>query len=518
MLYRGSLRDTGTAGRRVLIGLCGVMAATVLAGCGGADPASPPAAVSGEGPSGTLRFGTNQRLDDWETITKQNATYTALVYEGLLSLAKDGFTIAPQLATGWKESGREVTFTLREGVFFHDGTPFDADAVVKNLERVRSTPSAYRGDLEEITSVTATSPTEVVIKLKRPAPSLLTNLARLGTYMVSPKALDDGSWKTNPSGTGPWKFDPKGSVRGQKAVLTYFDKYYDPKSVGAAKVQVTYINDADSLYNALRTGQMDVVWTTPTLAAKAETEGLKSEWFPSVLWHPEMFDTVNTFKEKKLRQAMCYALNPKDYIDAVLGGKGNVHLQRFSEGQPGFNPDVPGYPFDLIKAKQLMQELGNPKVSFTLISWDTQRPIAELFRSQLAQIGIDVKLEVPTFPQFLSTYESGKYPLAILSDGSRAGVDDYYNKKFAPDASGNPFKVKYPEITAAVEEGLNAETPEARDVAWRKVTKIVYDEALDCGYFDYTAFWAYNPKKVGNIVSTNNDVAVFRYKEAQVKE
>lgn len=114
MLYRGSLRDTGTAGRRVLIGLCGVMAATVLAGCGGADPASPPAAVSGEGPSGTLRFGTNQRLDDWETITKQNATYTALVYEGLLSLAKDGFTIAPQLATGWKESGREVTFTLRE--------------------------------------------------------------------------------------------------------------------------------------------------------------------------------------------------------------------------------------------------------------------------------------------------------------------------------------------------------------------------------------------------------------------
>ncbi|GII95995.1 ABC transporter substrate-binding protein [Sinosporangium siamense] len=521
-------RRVGGARRALTTGLGGLLAAAVLAACGGSggsggsgDEEKTSAGSAGgsvSGPSGTLNFGTNQRLDDWETITKQNATYTALVYESLLSLAKDGFTIQPQLATSWKESDEELSFTLRENVVFHDGTPFNADAVVKNLERVRKTPSSYQGSMKEVESITAKSPTEVVIKLKRPAPSLVSDLARLGTYIVSPKALDDGSYKTTPSGTGPWKVDTAGTVRGLKVSLKFFDKYYDPNSVGPRNVEVTYINDADSLYNAMRTGQFDVVWTTPALAAKAEREGFKSENFPSVLWHVQMFDTKNTLKDKKLRQAMCYALNTKDYIDAALGGKGQTQLQRFTEGQAGFNPDVKGYPYDVAKAKQLMQELGNPKVAFTLISWDTQRPIAELFRSQLKEIGIDVTVELPNFPQFLSTYQSGKYPVAILSDGSRAGAYEYYTKKFAPDASGNPLKIEYPEITAAIEKGLDAKTPDARDAAWREVTKIVNDEALDCGYFSYTGFWAYDSKKVENIVSTNNDVAVFRYKEARVKE
>ncbi|SDI30974.1 peptide/nickel transport system substrate-binding protein [Sinosporangium album] len=515
-------RRVGGARRTLTAGFGGLLAAAVLAACGGGNAApaeddASPTGAQGAGPSGTLHFGTNQRLDDWETITKQNATYTALVYEGLLSLAKDGITLQPQLATSWKESDEELSFTLRENVTFHDGTPFNADAVVKNLERVRTTPSTYQGSMKEVESVTAKSPTEVVIKLKRPAPSLLMEIARLGTYIISPKALDDGSYKTTPSGTGPWKIDTAASTRGLKVSLKYFDKYYDKASVGPQNLEVTYINDADSLYNAMRTGQFDVVWATPALADKAEKEGFASASFPSVLWHLQMYDTKKTLNPAKLRQAICYAINPKDYIDAALGGRGEIQTQRFREGQPGFNPDVKGYSYDPAKAKELMKELGNPKVAFTLISWDTQRPIAELFRSQLKEIGIDVTVELPNFPQFLSTYQNGKYPLAILSDGARAGAYDYYTTKFAPDASGNPLKVEYPAITAAVEEALDAKTPDARDAAWQKITKIVDEEALDCGYFSYTGFWAYNPKKVDNIVSTTNDVALFRYKEAKVK-
>ncbi|MFI6284217.1 ABC transporter substrate-binding protein [Streptomyces sp. NPDC051018] len=517
----GSPSPRGRAGRpgspsahRAGGALLAVALTVTLAACSGGGPSGQ---GSGSGAGTTLKVGTNQQFDDWETVTKQNSTFTSLVYESLLSVAPDGFTLRPQLATEWKETPLRVDFTLRRGVVFHDGTPFDAEAVVTNLERIQKTPSQYRGQLAAVKSVTAVDPTHVRIDLKQPAPSLVTNLARLGMYMVSPKALADGDWKTEGSGTGPWKYDPKASTKGLRTVVTAFDKYYDKKSVGPSRVEITQINDPDSLYNALRAGQLDVVWTTPPLAARADKEGLKSTWFPSVLWHLQMYDTRNTFKDKKFRQAVCHAMNPQDYVDAALGGKGKVPLQRFPAGQPGHDPALRGYPHDLDRARQLMKELGGPQRKFTLISYDTQRTIAELFRSQMAEIGVEVELQLPNFPQFLSTYQSGKYPAAILSDGSRSGAYDYYIRKFAPDAPGNPLKITYPSLDAAAREGLNATDPAVREAAWKKMSEIVNDEALDCGYFDYTGFWAYNPKKVENIVSTTNDVAVFRYKDARVK-
>ncbi|MFI1014926.1 ABC transporter substrate-binding protein [Streptomyces sp. NPDC020965] len=502
--------------RRALIPA--VALALTLTACsgGGTGPASTAPGAAGNGSGGTLRVGTNQQFDDWETVTKQNSTFTSLVYESLLGVAPDGFTLRPQLATGWQETPLRIDFTLRTGVVFHDGTPFDAQAVVTNLERIRKTPSQYRGQLSAIGQISAVDPTRVRIDLRRPAPSLLTNLARLGMYMVSPKALAAGDWRTSGTGTGPWRFDPKASTKGLRTVVTSFDKYYDKASVGPARVEITQINDPDSLYNALRAGQLDVVWTTPPLAERADKEGMKSTSFPSVLWHLQMYDTEGTFKDKEFRQAVCHAMNPQDYVDAALGGKGKVPLQRFPAGQPGHTASAGGYPHDLDKARELMAGLGGGKRKFTLISYDTQRTIAELFRSQLAKIGVEVELQLPNFPQFLSTYQNGKYPAAILSDGSRSGAYDYYIRKFAPDAPGNPLKVRYPAIDAAAAEGLAATTPGARDAAWQKMSKIVNDEALDCGYFDYTGFWAYNPKKVGNIVSTTNDVAVFRYRDARV--
>ncbi|MFF8958134.1 ABC transporter substrate-binding protein [Streptomyces sp. NPDC014894] len=504
------------SGRSAGVVLLATALSVTLAACSGSGSGGSAAPAGAGGASGgTLRFGTNQQFEDWETVTKQNATFTSLVYESLLGVAADGYTLKPQLATEWKESPLRVDFTLRPDVLFHDGTRFDAAAVVANLERVRKTPSQYRSQLDAVKSVTAVDDTHVRIDLREPAPALVNNLARLGMYMVSPKALADGDWKTKGVGTGPWRYDPKASVKGLRTVVTAFDKYYDKKSVGPARVEVTQINDPDSLYNALRAGQLDVVWSTPPLAARAEKEGLKSAWFPSVLWHLQMYDTDGVFKDKKFRQAVCHAMNPQDYVDAALGGKGGVPLQRFPEGQPGHDPALRGHPHDLDKAKRLMSELGGGKRSFTLVSYDTQRAIAELFRSQMERIGVEVELEMPNFPQFLSVYQSGKYPAAILSDGARSGPYDYYIRKFAPDAAGNPLKVAYPRLDASVEKGLDAETPRDREAAWQEISTIVDEEALDCGYFDYSGFWAYNPKKVDNIVSTHHEVAVFRYKEAR---
>lgn len=467
-------------------------------------------------PAGTLRFGSNQGLDDWETLTKPNSIYTSLIYEGLAEVTPDGISIAPKLATGWKESPRKLELTLRSNVTFHDGTPFDAAAVVKNLERIRDTPGQWRGVFSAVDRFVVVSPSRVDILLKMPAPNLLPNLARRGAYMVSPKALDDGSYKLTPVGTGPWKYEPKDTVKGLRTVVGYYNKYYAPQSVGPARIEVTHINDPDSLYNALRTGQLDIVWTNPSIAKRAEREGLKTSWFPSVMWHLQMMDTVKTFNSTRLRQAVCHAINAQDYIDAALGGNGKVHTQRLREGMAGFNPAVRGYPHDMAKAKQLMAALGNPKVQLTLATFDNQRIIAELFKSQMAQIGIDVKLETMTFGQFFSTFRSGRYPAAILTDSQDTGAYDYYLYHYAPEGAGNPLKTVFPAVEAAVREALAADDVAGQNAGWQKMAKAVDDEALDCGFFDYAAYWAYNPKRVSNIVSTVGDVAVFRYIDAKV--
>lgn len=467
-------------------------------------------------PAGTLRFGTNQQVDDWETLTKANSTYTSLVYEGLLEIAPDGVTLSPRLASGWREGATKLEIRLREGVTFHDGTPFDAAAVVKNLERVRATPGQWRGIMNAVDRITAVSPTQVDITLKMAAPNLLPNLARRGTYMVSPKALDDGSYKTHPVGTGPWKFEPKDSVKGLRTVVDFHDKYYDPQRVGPRRIEVTHINDPDSLYNALRTGQVDIVWTSPSIAKRAEREGLKTTWFPSVLWHLQMMDTVKVFNSTKLRQAVCHAMNPQDYLDGALGGKGKIHTQRVREGMPGYSADIKGYPYNLARAKQLMAELGNPKLEFTLATFDSQRTIAELFKSQMAQIGIDVKLDIMTFGQFFSTFRSGKYPAAILTDSQDTGPYDYYLYHFAPTGAGNPLKTTFPAIEAAVKEALASSDPRVQNAAWQKMMKVIDQEALDCGFFDYAGYWAYNPKRLSNVHSTIGDVAVFRYRDVKV--
>ena len=473
-------------------------------------------AGAGAQPQGTLRFGTNQQLDDWETLTKANSTYLSLVYESLAEMAPDGVTIRPRLAASWKESAGKLEITLRDGVTFHDGTPFNAAAVVKNLERVRDTPGQWRGIMNAVDKFVAVAPNRVDIVLKMPAPSLLSNLARRGTSMVSPKALDDGSFKTAPVGTGPWKFEAKDSVKGLRTVVGYYDKYYDAARVGPRRIEVTHINDPESLYNALRTGQLDIVWTSPSIAKRAESEGMKTTWFPSVMWHLQMMDTVKVFNSTRLRQAVCHAMNPQDYVDAALGGQGSVHTQRLREGNLGFNPAVRGYPHNVAKAKALMAELGNPKLEFTLATFDTQRTIAELFKSQLAAIGIDVKLDIMTFGQFFSTFRSGKYPAAILTDSQDTGPYDYYLYHFAPTGSGNPLKTTFPAVEAAVAQALAAGDAAAQNAGWQKVIKAVDDEALDCGFFDYTAYWAYNPRKLSNVVSTVGDVAVFRYADVKV--
>ncbi|MGW6459428.1 ABC transporter substrate-binding protein [Streptomyces sp. NPDC055078] len=501
--------------RRIHPALGVALAVSVVTACGSGSGSGGTGGADGKG---TVRFGVAVPLNDWETIDRSNTTYTALVYEGLVTLAKDGVTITPSLAKAWKETDKEITFDLQENVVFQDGTPFDAAAAVKNLERMRASKGQWAPVMAPVTAITAVGTSQVRITLKSAAPNLVPNLARSQGYIVSPKALAGGDWAKKPSGTGPYVYDAAASVSGSKVVAKPFDKYRNAANIKNGGIEVHFINDPDSLMNALRSKQLDIAYTTAPYLDRVTQAGLSLNTFPQSVFHLQMYDTKGVLGDQKVRQAMCLAMDPQQYIEAQYNGMSKVLSQRMKEGQQGYNPAVKGYPHNAAQARKLLADAGSPKVSFTLPTYDIQRPVAELFRDQMKKVGIDVKLDMMTWGQYYTVYNNGKYPAAILSDFGDASVYDYYLYKFGPTGPGNPKKVANPELDSIVERALAAPDDKAADLAWQDLTKSVNDQALDCGFHEAQAFFAYDGKTVDNVQSTPTLASVVRYAELVSKK
>ena len=187
------------------------------------------------------RGGDSTSLDPSRVTEGESFKVTVNLYETLLNFGEEDTTINPGLATEWEpsEDGLTYTFKLREGVKFHDGTDFNADAVVKNFERwangdaekfpyYNSMFGGFKGDEGHvIDSVTADGDNTVIIKLTRPQAPFLKNIAMSMFAIASPTAFEKGDdqFERNPVGTGPFKFvewKPNETITIEK-----FDDYWD---------------------------------------------------------------------------------------------------------------------------------------------------------------------------------------------------------------------------------------------------------------------------------------------------
>ncbi|MFI0483550.1 ABC transporter substrate-binding protein [Actinomadura sp. 9N215] len=494
----------------VLVAL--LSASVVLTACSAGDEPAGGRRGNASGPQGTLRFGVGFTLDNWDNLNKPNTTYISTVYQGLVEKAANGNTVQPRLASSWKQSQKEIAFTLRPGVVFHDGTPFDAEAVKANFARIRSEPSQYQAMLDPVSEVVAEDATHVRLKLKRPAPTLVAQLADRGGYMLSPKSIKDKSLKDKPAGTGPWTYNASATVRDSKVVLDYFDKYYAPKEVGAKRLEIYAIGDDESLFNALATGKVDVAALLPETRKRAESQGFKSLWYPALRYHFLFFDRKKTFADPKVRQAICQALDPKAILTGQFDGLGETYDQRFDAGQPGHDPQVKAYPHNPGQAKAL---LAGKRVSFSFPVFPGTELLGELVRTQLGEAGVEVKVEKMSTAQYFSTFDTGKYPAAYNTSTSEdSGPYDYYRYRFSAEGAGNPYKVGTPELDRLAEQGLNEPGGAKQNAVWQQMTKLIHDQALDCGFLSYPIVFAWDAKRVTNIVPTRFAPSAFRYREA----
>lgn len=362
--------------RSVVAAVSTIAAVVLLAGCSGASSAS--SQDTGPVRGGTLVYATDREPTclDPHNSGDMPQTYIARQYlDSLVSLQRDG-SVKPWLATSWRISpdGKQYDFTLKQGVTFTDGTPFDAQAVVDNFTQILDPATQSSTDLLYLTGyfdkATAISDHVVRISLKRPYSPLLAALSQAFFGMESPKAMARGLEANceSPVGTGPFKVVRWNHERDVELVRNddYTSAPADAKHQGTAYLDgITwkFLKDNTTRYGALSSGEADVIFNVPP-----ESEGL-AKADPSISLQsfvhsgsPFSLD-LNTrsavFSDERVRQAFVHASDAKEAVESAYNGVFPYEGNNVSSGTPHYDAAYhEPFPYDPTQARRLLDEAG----------------------------------------------------------------------------------------------------------------------------------------------------------------
>jgi len=360
------------------------------------------------------------------------------IYEGLLTWREDG-SVAPMLAVDMpkvSDDGLTYTFALRDGLFFHDGTPVTAKSVAKTWDWYLNPKNSWvcRGyfagsSAVKIESVTASSDREVVFKLAKPAPELLTQMARTDcqeSAIMAESMVDSPQRPTMPIGTGPFKVE---SIRpGQDITLVKFDKYKPrgeapdgfagKKEVLVDKVILVIIPDPAAASAALMAGNVDL-WPRIDLnyvKALSNVPGIKvdSSATPSV--YTLAFQTAHgPLQNAGLRRAINYAIDRQAMVDALTDGKATASSTVVPASSRFYRGVVKeGFSYNPAKAAQLLREAGYKGETVRITSnknYPMMFDTGVMVQGYLQAAGINSELEVNDFATQFSRYNTGKYDM-----------------------------------------------------------------------------------------------------------
>ncbi|MEU8036686.1 ABC transporter substrate-binding protein [Streptosporangium sp. NPDC049078] len=371
-----------------------------LTACGGGTQ-SVGSASGAEG--GTLKWGWSLPTT-WDPVTSSagnDVNALSLVYSAVTRLDDRGDAVGG-LATAWKytDGGKRVTFTLRAGLTFSDGSPLDAEAVRKNLLRGRDQKdSLIASQLRGVKDVEVVSPTEFGILLDRPDHQIPNLLAGKTGMIVNPRAFeaDARAVSAEPAGAGPFTLTQL--VPGSHANLDRNPSYYDVANIHLAKFELKTVSEPATVVAGLQSGQFDVAILPAAQIDAAKAAGLKVDLIPSLMVRVlDVNNKIAPFDNPKVTEALKYAVDREALLETSGFGVGEVNTQPFPKGHLGYNPELENlYPHDPAKARKLLAEAGFPDgVDVPLTTADPEG-LPEQVQEQLKAAGIrtTIKLIAP---------------------------------------------------------------------------------------------------------------------------
>ena len=426
---------------------------------------------------GTLVFGSSgdvDRLDPADVTDGESVMRMDNIFEGLVEFEAGSVLIQPSLATSWEASadGTEIVFNLRKGVKFHDGTDFNADAVVFSFARQYDTNHpfhqygewAYWGwmfvDVDKMEKIDDYT---VKLILKRPNASIMTCLAIFTVNIVSPTNAEkykEDAFK-NPCGTGPFKFVEW--VKDDHITLEANENYWRERAK-LDKLIFKVIPDPSARLMALEIGEVQgIEYPNP-----ADLDRIKANKDLKLLTEPGMnigymamnegygyidanengvrdisdeplVKTPGYFEpltKKLVRQAINMAIDKQSIVDNLYMGTASMAKNGMPPFMLGYNDDIVDYPYDPARAKQLLAEAGYPDgFEVTLYVMPVTRPymfdppkIGEAIQSYLAAVGIKVKFYQVDWGTYLQETQAGKHQMCLLGwTGDTGDTDNFLN-------------------------------------------------------------------------------------------
>ncbi|ARD49689.1 ABC transporter substrate-binding protein [Sporosarcina sp. P37] len=412
-------------------------------------------------------------LDPINITDGESIRVTHAIFETLFEYDKD-LQLQPKLAESYEtsEDGLTWTLSLKTGVKFHDGTDFNADAVVFNFERWMDPDNEYHiGDFpyypflyggfkgeenHKIEHVKAVDEQTVEIKLKEKIAPFVSYLAIPMFGIASPAAIEQYNERffENPVGTGPFVFDSW--TRNDKIVVKANENYYIDNQPMLDQIIFTVVPDNSTRLNVLLSGEADFIDGMNPEDAKTieDNENLELVKRPSF---NEGFMVMNTqkkpFDDVKVRQAINMAIDKQSLVDGFYSGFADVAKNPIPPSLWGYNDEIEDYAFDAEAAKELLAEAGYPD-GFETEIWTMNNPrpylpqpmkTAEAIQANLQEIGVKAKIVTYEWATYLEKTGEGQHPMALFGwTGVMADPDNFLypnlsNTNMKPPANNLAF-------------------------------------------------------------------------------
>ena len=424
------------------------------------------------------------------------------VYDGLVRYKDSTLEVEPSLAKSWTISadGTEYTFELRGGVKFHDGSDFNAKAVEFNFDRMLDENHAYHDTgpfplsffFSAVEDVEAVDEDTVKFKLNSPYAPFLSNLAYPTGLIVSPNAVKKHGkeFGRNPSGTGPFKFAEWEA--NSKVVVVRNDNYFG----GAPALEAVVfrpITDANTRVAEMLSGGIDVMVEIPPDSVSQFTGNdykLLEQAGPH-LWFLILNAKEGPFADKRVRQAVNYAIDKKTLVEQVLQGTAEVAS---GPTPPAFswayNDSLQPYPYDPAKAKKLIEEAGHAGATLTFYVTEGGSgmldpvPMGTAIQADLAKVGLNVKIETYEWNTFLGKVNPGLEGKADMAEMAWMTNDPDTLPYLAlrteawPDKGGfNSGYYSNPEVDKLLDAARKSTDQAERATLYKEMQSVVYEDA-----------------------------------------
>ena len=435
-----------------------LIAAATLASCAESDRDAGDG--GGGGDDGTFIFGAAgapEMFDPFYATDGETFRVTRQMFEGLLGIEPGSAEVVPELATEWtpNEDGTEWTFTLRDDVTFHDGEPFNAEAVCANFERMFDQNEAgqvageywgyvmgsFANDPEGslYQGCEATDEFEAVVTISGPTSGFPTMLTLESLSMQSPKALEEGDangiaaegegfsfpdYANNPVGTGPFTFGKYDEANGTISLERNDDYWGDAAQVSELVFRV--IPDESTRRQELEAGSINgydlpnpVDWNA--LEESGNSVEIRDAF--NILYLGFNPDTNPQLQDLKVRQALNIAINREQLVQTQLPEGAEVATQFMPQTVSGYNTELQAPEYDPERAKELLAEAGAEGMTLTFAyPTEVSRPympdpqkLYEALRTDLEAVGVNVEVKTASWNGgYLDNVTAGKYDAYIL--------------------------------------------------------------------------------------------------------